>query len=239
MERIGRLLTFPTPARLLTDAEALERDRRSKLVGGRDIRLERIRRSGIGAHLGPGDAGRIVRDQVSDTPAMRLVSQWADPQRDVARRWLMLTGTVGVGKTMAAAWLLARDGGRYVTMTDLVRMYSPILRGLAPQTQDDALARLDALARSQTLVLDELGRDGLSPEVAREALHWLVEARHGARRGRTLVLSNISAADLRRRFSDGTYDARTESRLRPLLARRQDGTGIHEIAGRDMRGAPL
>lgn len=238
MESIKNLvLAFPTPKGLLTDQQAAKRDRKTDV--GREQRLERIRRSGIGKHLGPGDAGRIVRDQVSDTPVLALVRRWADPQRETPRRWLLVAGTVGIGKTVAAAWLLARDGGRYITMTDLVRVYAPVLRGLAPATQDEALERLDAIANARTLVLDELGRDGLSVEIAREALHWLVEARHGAKRGRTLVLSNLGAADIRQRFADGAYDTRTESRLRPLLARRGDGTGIHEIAGKDMRGAPL
>ena len=80
---------------------------------------------------------------------------------------------------------------------------------------------------------------GYLAEVAREALHWLVEARQSAKRGRTLVLSNLSAVDIRKRFNDGTYDSRTESRLRPLLARRQDGAGIFEVVGEDLRGAPV
>lgn len=240
MEHVKNLLlSFPAPARLLTDEQAAERDRRARIESGKETRLENLRKSGVSKHLGPGDASRIVRGQVSDTPAMQLVQRWADPQKESARRWMIISGTVGIGKTVAAGWLLGRDGGRYVTMTDLVRMFSPILRGLAPQTHDDALARLDALAGCRTLVLDELGRDGLSPEVAREALHWLVEARHGAKTGRTLVLSNLSAVELRRRFHDGTYDSRTESRLRPLLARQTDGTGIFEIKGRDMRGAAI
>lgn len=241
MEPIKNLvLNFPMPAKgLLSDEEALARDQRSQREAGRELRLERIRKSGIGKHLGPGDASRIVRNELRETAALTLVRRWADPQRESARRWLLIAGTPGIGKSVAAGWMLANEGGRYLTMTDLVRMYSPILRGLAPQTQDEALERLEALARVQTLVLDELGRDGLSQEVAREALHWLVEARQGAKRGRTLVLSNLSAADIRRRFNDGTYDPRTESRLRPLLARTKKGEGVFELQGRDMRGAPL
>lgn len=241
MHPLGNLvLAFPPPPKgLLSEEAAKVRDRKTEREQGRESRLANIRRAGIGKHLGPGDASRIVRDDLSDTDALRIVRGWAAPERESARRWLILGGMRGRGKTVAAGWLLARDGGRYVTMLDLVQTFGPVLRGMAPQTQDEIADRLAALASVKTLVLDELGRDGFSPEVAREALHWLVEARQGAKRGRTLVLSNLSAADIRKRFSDGTYDSRTESRLRPLLARRKDGTGVFEVKGEDMRGAPL
>lgn len=237
MDKIGTLLPFAPPPGLLNEAQAKARDQKRALEAGRESRLANIQRSGIGKHLGPGDTDRVCLERVNPTDALRLIQSWAE--KDTPRRWMMLSGTVGIGKTVAAAWLLARDGGRYVTMTDLVRMFAPILRGLAPQTQDDALARLDALAGARTLVLDELGRDGLSPEVAREALHWLVEARQGAKRGRTLVLSNLSASEIRSRFKDGTYDPRTSSRLSLLLARDKGGGAVFELAGKDLRGAPL
>jgi hypothetical protein len=239
---IGNLLlelVANPPKGLLTDEQAKALDAKRNGEGHRERRLANIRRSGIGKHLGPGDASRIVRDELRVTEAMKLVSWWAKPERDTARRWLLLGGERGQGKTVAAAWLLARDGGRYTTMLELVTAYGPLLRGLAPTTQDEIADRLNAIAGAETLVLDELGRDGLSAEIAREALHWLVEARHGMRRGRTLVLSNLSAKDIRARFNDGTYDPRTESRLRPLLTRRRDGGAVFEVVGKDMRGAPL
>ena len=172
------VLAFPVPKGVLTEQQAAERDRRADRDGSREKRLENIRRSGIGKHLGPGDANILVRAQVSETPALRLVRSWAQPERESARRWLLVAGTTGVGKTVAAAWLLARDGGRYITMTDLVRLYSPILRGLAPTTQDQARARLYAIARSRTVALAELVHDRLSVVVARASLHWLFECRH-------------------------------------------------------------
>lgn len=233
------VLAFPPPSRLLNDEQARARDQRAAIASGRELRLEHVRRSGIARHLGIGDASRLVRDELSSTPALGLVQGWAKPERDTARRWMLIGGTRGVGKTVAAGWLIARDGGRYLTMLDLVQAFAPVLRGMAPQTQDEIGERLAAIARVEVLVLDELGRDGFSPEVAREALHWLVEARQSAKRGRTLVLSNLSAVDIRKRFNDGTYDSRTESRLRPLLARRQDGAGIFEVVGEDLRGAPV
>ena len=234
------------PKRLLSDAEAAVRDAERNKRDANESRLERLRSSGISKHLGRdangvSDVTRIVRDELEPREALTLIRRFAAPERDTPQRWLLLAGSTGIGKSVAAGWLLARDGGRYATVHELVELHATLSRGLAPTTLDEANARLRRLVESRVLVLDELGQE-LQAANLRAALHWLVEARAAmAQSSRyTLVMSNLDANTLRERFRSGVYDPRTESRLRPLLWRQRDGGGIWELSDRrDGRGAPI
>lgn len=234
------------PRRLLTDAEARARDIVRTQRDEREQRLERLRTSGITSHLGRDEKGvadvtRIVRGGLEAREALVLVQKFANPGRLTPPRWLILAGSTGVGKSVALGWLLARDGGRYVTVHELVEMHGALARGLAPATVDEVHARLARLVEARVLVLDELGQE-LSAPMLRAALHWLVEARASVPQADryTVIASNLDASTLRDRFRSGTYDARTESRLRPLLWRQSDGSGIWELADkRDGRGEPI
>lgn len=234
------------PKRLLTDAEAKARDEVRGQRTAREERFERLRASGIASHLGRDRSGmadvtRIVRGELQAREALALVQGWARPER--VQRWLIVAGRTGVGKSVAAGWLIARDGGRYVTIDELAQLHSSLERGLAPQTHDEVLGRLRKLVEARVLVVDELGKETRprAPVVA-SALHWLVEARQAVPQADrwTLVMSNLDSSVLRERFRTGWYDTRTESRLRPLLWRRKDGGGIWELAdARDGRGEPI
>jgi hypothetical protein len=225
-----------------TEAELRAAERKRKVRDEVDARRERLRASGIGegAVLGPGDVERVTTGKgLEPKPALQLVRGWVEAPR--RRPWLVAVGGTGIGKTVAAAWLIARDeGARYLAMSELARMHAPLLRGLAPATIDEAESRLSRLAKAPVLVLDELARD----PGERDAFHWLVEHRQGLGDALTLVLGNVTAAELRERLAGRgdlryRYDPRTASRLKALVHRDVRGGGIHELGGADMRGADL
>lgn len=225
-----------------SEAELRATERKRKARDEVDERRERLRASGIadGAVLGPGDVERVTTGKgLEPKPALQLVRGWVEAR--VRRPWLIAVGGTGIGKTVAAAWLLTRSpGARYLAMSELVRMHAPLTRALAPTTLDEAEARLRRVALAPVLVVDEIARDAGE----REAMHWLVEHRQGLGDALTLVLGNVSAADLRERLAGRgdprwRYDPRTASRLKALVHRDVRGSGIHELGGADMRGADL
>ena len=247
VERFARM----APRRgLLTPEQVAERDRDE--YGAREQRLERIRRSGIGKRLGRdqhgrSDVDRIIKGDMLDTSALRAVQHLAGTSVPVQRerRWLMLCGDTGIGKSVAAGWLLARDGGRYVTIHDLAEQHSALARGLAPQTQDEIRERLNRVIRGKVVVLDELGQEEIPMALAtRRALHWFVERRIASQPpdSFTVIISNLNEHDLRDRFNGNgahAYDRRTARRLATVCMRKTNQSCIHEIGGPDMRGAPL
>jgi hypothetical protein len=236
-----------TPTKGLLDVlAAKKRDQDRGADAGRERRLANLRRSGIAKHLGRdergvGDVTRIVRDELEPREALRLMQAFASEARMSPKRWMIIGGGTGVGKSVAAGWLLARSGGRYVTIHELVELHSALAKPLAPATMDEINERLDALVHACVVVLDELGQETNAP-LARAALHWFVEARIAVPQSTrwTVVMGNRSAAAIRERFTSGVYDARTESRLRPVLWRNALGAGIWDLADKvDGRGAPL
>lgn len=225
-----------------TEAELRATERKRKARDEVDERRERLRASGIaeGAVLGPGDVERVTTGKgLEPKPALQLVRGWVEAR--ARRPWLIAVGGTGIGKTVAAGWLLTRSSGtRYLAMSELVRMHAPLTRALAPATIDEAEARLRRVVMAPVLVIDELAKD----PGEREAMHWLVEHRQGLGDALTLVLGNVSAAELRERLAGRgdprwRYDPRTASRLQALVHRDVKGSGIHELGGVDMRGAPL
>jgi len=236
-----------TPTKGLLDViAARKRDEARGAEAGRERRLENLRRSGIAKYLGRdqsgvGDVTRIVRNELLPRESLQLVQAFASEARMTPQRWMMLGGWTGVGKSVAAGWLLARSGGRYVTIHELVELHSALNKPLAPATMDEINDRLEALINACVVVLDELGQETSAP-LARAALHWFVEARIAVPQSTrwTLVMGNLSGDKIRERFRSGVYDSRTASRLGPVLWRDADGSGIWDLADKtDGRGAPL
>lgn len=236
-----------TPTKGLLDVMAARRrDIERGADAGRERRLANLRRSGIAKHLGRdergvGDVTRIVRDELEPREALGLIQTFASEARMSPKRWLVLGGGKGVGKSVGAGWLLARSGGRYVTVHELVELHSALSKPLAPATMDLINERLDALINACVVVLDEVGQE-LNAPLFRAAFHWFVEARIALPQGTrwTLVMGNLSGEAIRGRFKSGVYDERTASRLSPVVWRDKSGSGIWDLADKvDGRGAPL
>lgn len=187
----------------------------------RDSRRENLRTSRVKHVLSADAVQRIVEGTADDTAALRLVQRWVASATEAHSkgrapevRVLVMLGERGVGKTVAAAWALARQGGRYATAPELVQSYST---PYAPDRAPYLRARSVGL-----LVLDELPTVG-SPEL-RAMLHDLIDRRQ---RGQlTLVLGNGTPAEW-----DALLDPRTQDRLAPM-------TFVRVMRG-DSRRAPL
>lgn len=240
---------------------AAERDKDPAVIAEREAEAERTKReagewpyraSGIAAHLKPGDLEMLVARKMADSPAASTIREWFRQYREPSARldrwrpWLWVGGPCGTGKTMAAAEAIAnmspdRDAprSRYVTFRYLVQAHRD-LRAWDRDARRDARELLDRSTRGALVVLDEVGQElDADREMGRLALADFVEHRQHSD-GLTLVLSNKSAAEIRRRFTKDAnwYDERTESRLRALLSRDTSGGAFRDLKGKDMRGDP-
>lgn len=230
---IARLLDRWKPREMLTAAE-LDARIASDLHSARLVERRRhLHESGIVRVL--PDPGRnvpaIVSGELKPREALEVVrTWWADGEP--ARPWLMMGGSTGLGKTWAGAWVLADAGGRYATTADLIRAFGSLRDARGPVQIAAAEQTWERIIRAPVLVLDEFGREDWP--ATRPAFHELVE-RRGSRR--TLVISNIASASIRRAFETGDLDRRTASRLAPLLLQDRFGRGCWDVTGPDMRAA--
>lgn len=150
-------------------------------------------------------AGCGVDDYLEDHARQGLISgKLRGPGTGIVQTWmathtpcLALFGPTGTGKTVSAAWALARITGRYLCAPDLCDLYVGGVR----QRSEYRLC-----VDSPLLVIDELGTE-LDAGVAAAVLHDVVNRRQTSRR-RTILLGNLSRAAFVAR-----YDARTLDRL--------------------------
>jgi hypothetical protein len=230
---IAAVLDRWKPAHLLTQAELdarLGAERQAARLMGR---RKHLHDSGVVRVLAKpaDDIAAIVAERMVERPALSFVrAWWADGEP--FRPWLVLGGTIGVGKTWAGAWVLADRGGRYISAAELIRAHQARAAARGPVQTPIADAAWQRIVSAAVLVLDELGREPWAQTAA--PLHDLVNER-GARP--TLVLSNVSSADIRRAFESGDLDRRTASRLAPLALRDAAGRACWDVTGADMRAA--
>ncbi len=201
----------------------------------RQRRAERIRDSGIAEHLTEEMLDAVARDALDATEALEWTRRWVAYQRGEERKRgprpiLTLIGERGRGKTIAAAWLLASEGGRYVHAEELCRLHAA---RFGPEREECA-----RILRTGVLVVDELGTE---EDRARAAamLYDVVDRRQG--RKLTLLLGNMT---VRRPTKDGEpdlsapaplverYDARTLDRMRQIA-------GVVELEGASLRRGAL
>jgi hypothetical protein len=222
------------PSHLMTEAELAAKQATEASATRLADRRRRLHDSGIVRVIAnPGrDLPLIVHEQLKETPALAIVRTWW-AEGDPVRPWLFVSGTTGIGKTWAAAWLLADScrPSRYVTASGLTRAYASSSAALGPMQRESADREWRAIVDAPTLVVDELGREPLS--TVRSALHALVDERGSSP---TLVLSNVASTDLRSAFADGSLDRRTCSRLGDLALRDPSGKACWDLTGADMRG---
>ncbi len=163
------------------------------------------------------DIAMLVRGTLDDSyqPLQAVKALLAD--RDAGRMskpYLVLVGTVGVGKTIAAGYAIAsNDHVVYVRANDLIAITGSRWR--------EDKQRLAALHRAPIAIVDEAGTE-LDAKRWRMASFELVDSRQGQRRV-TIFAGNVTSRD----FAAG-LDKRTVSRM-------QGRTTWVEVTGNDRR----
>lgn len=198
--------------------EAAERQRRH--LAATEERAERIR--AISPGLTAEVAQALCQGSLCDDaryPAVRVVREWlANPNSPPI---MFLAGGTGCGKTVAAAWALARMGGEYVRAVDLARRSEPY-RGESAESllmEPHELLVLDDLGTEKRKVVgkDAAGRDVDAPADSRfmPALYDMIDQRQGViRRGtrwaprRTLVTLNMSKAVFKSKYPEDRIHSR-------------------------------
>ncbi len=169
------------------------RERLAQLNGIRSensARLESLEEVGMGARL------RAGIHEAKDTTALKAVREWW-----ASDSWaLLLLGSTGSGKTFAAGWAMNElckktSNGVWLSCVDA---------SLSPIYGDDASRALKSWRYAQLLVFDDLGTEHQSgpwQSVFFQVMDW----RYSDMR-RTIVTTNLSADELKARYSERFAD---------------------------------
>lgn len=184
----------------------------------RDQRAEAIR----DLPLTEADARMLAGGQERDTESLEAVRKWAEARNTPV---LVLCGSVGRGKTIAAGWLLATHGGRYEGARALQRLFRADF--------GDQLEEQERIMRAGNLVVDDLGREDDAVRMTSVLLD-LVDWRR-RRNHRTLLISNLSRKAFRSRYSDERLLSRLRECARWVHDKGEDMRASR--AAREVRGA--
>lgn len=189
-EKLKRIRIQPHGVFSAVEAERQDKQWRSKNLWD----------SGVKDHLTSEDVRDIGNEgQPRDTKFIRDVHAWMLDEH--AKPVLILSGTVGRGKTYAAAWALAHRTGAYVPANEFVRVFSARF--------GDDREKQERLLHQPLLVIDDVGREGrANHEQMLASLVEVVDARRSINR-RTIIVTNED----RRHFADRYGDERLISRL--------------------------
>lgn len=185
---------------------------RQKVQELRRGRLERAKPA-----IRPQVLEAIVRGELYDTPALDWVRRWRHYQKGrqlPSKNYLAMLGLTGRGKTAAAAWLLAEEGGYYVTADELRRKVT------SPAWKERDW--LDHFCGGGCVVIDDLGTEFDVPG-ANLAIFEVVNRRLAMPRAFTVLTGNLLSAEFRAR-----YDHRTIRRI-------EDAGAVVEVEGDDLR----
>lgn len=160
---------------------------------------QRARRAAL-LRAGVPEAAWPFLDTIEERPA--VVEARAFLAAGDEKRFITFSGPGGPGKTVTLAWMVAREGGRYVTAPELVHA------GSFDRLWDD-------LEAARFLAIDELGAEHPNPAFA-SSLYELLDARFRRCR-KTGLGTNQNADDFKARYCSGGLER---------LYRRMKETGI-------------
>ena len=124
---------------------------------------------------------------LDSTRCLQVVRTWLDTDRP----WLVLSGAVGRGKTLAAVWALTVRSGRYIGAREAERVFVARYGDEIDEQRD--------LLKTKLLVLDDVGRERSAAGMEATLLD-LVDARRG--REKSILIANQSRDVFRKRYSD-------------------------------------
>lgn len=182
-----------------------------------DDRLLEDRFDASGIAITSEDKAAVMSGRVQSTTALSSVKAWllANKRGKCDPRFLVLLGSVGVGKTVAAAWALWELSGTYCVPDQLRDLLHPARR----RDESEPMPRTIA---GNLFVLDDLGTE-TDPRFG-AALFELVNGR--MRDGcLTIITGNLTREQARQR-----YDKRVVDRL-------NHSGRVMEIGGASMRKA--
>ena len=135
------------------------------------------------------------------TTLVRGLRRWLE-----TTAWLLLIGPVSTGKTGIAIALMWELAGRgisvyFVNASDMVMR----IKGTFDRPDQSEVEMFDSLAEAPVLVIDDLGKQAMTP-YAMELFYRLFNARWGNGR-RTIVTSNLAKTEaLRAHVGEAVYD---------------------------------
>lgn len=176
----------------LGDALATDDEIRSWETGrALQLRHELLTASGIAEVLSTRAQRAIVADDLDPTRSLHWVRTWVMGSRPI----LGLFGPTDAGKTVAAAWALARVPGRYFQSTELA-----LERKASFGRPSGAY---EAARRCGLLVIDELGAED-DAALAAKTIEDILNRRQKTAR-KTLLLGNIDRRTLTERYGDRVW----------------------------------
>lgn len=197
----------------LIDAElAAEREARATRARLREIREAVVEHIPIPVE----DARAIVDGKLNETRAVRVARKWLDTR---PTPWLVLSGGVGCGKTLAAVYAAAELGGMYITAPELVECFA---RAAREKTEA-------AILRTPMLIVDDLGTEDDKPATFASALFRLMSHRN---RRRTVFTTNLTRERL---LDPERYTLRFAERLEHMTTTADGRSLIVELGGKSLR----
>lgn len=168
-------------------------------------REDRIRQAREDAHdrarklpITDADMRAIAFGELDETEPLKAVRAWLETDVPI----LVLGGTVGRGKTVAACWAVVAKHGRYMRARAFERLF-------AHRYGEEELAEQERFMRSPLVVVDDIGGREDTPEGLGAYLLDLVDERRHART-RTILITNQP----RKVFEERYPDPRIHSRLK-------------------------
>lgn len=145
-----------------------------------------------GRGVPPRYLDEVLRGMRETPPVTEVRAFMGDPSRSL----LLLIGTRGVGKTIAASFAAARWLGRYVLAAEISQAYREL----------SYREIVRAWCSVGLLVIDELGREPTDADQRSRATMWEVVERRYSARLKTILVSNTPEKLLRERYDEPMWD---------------------------------
>lgn len=178
-------------ARSETEQSQRERDGYAEAQRERDREQLKDRIRALKLPITAADEARLVVGTLEETTFLRHVRTWLDTERP----WIVLSGPVGRGKTLAAGEALARERRKscYLGARELERIFTA-------RYGDEIDLQRKLIECRGIVVIDDVGRERDAEGMA-AALLDLVDARRG-RGQKSIAITNLSATQFQARYPD-------------------------------------